>query len=184
MDMKKLAPWNWFKDEEEAHSYTPATQTEKVHPTQWAGPAASLHKDMDLLFSRLMEGYGMRPKAMDYFFGQAAPETLLRPKVDINASDQEYTISVEVPGIKQDDITLEIKDNCLTIAGEKRQEAEDKSKGYYRMERSYGTFQRRLTLPEDADYDNIDAHFTDGILTIRLPRKEVSADKTRQIPVK
>ena len=184
MDMKKLAPWNWFKDEEENHPYTPTTQNGEGHRTHMTRPGTSLQNEMDLLFSRLMEGHGMRPKAMDYFFGQAAHETLLRPKVDINASDQEYTISVEIPGIKQDDIKLEIKDNCLTIAGEKRQEAEDKSKGYYRMERSYGTFQRRLSLPEDADNEDIDARFSDGILTIRLPRKENSTAATRQIPVK
>ena len=184
MDMKKLAPWNWFKDEEETHPHTPVKQTENVYPTRWPDPAASLHKEMDILFSRLMDGYGMRSKAMDHFFGPTAQETLLRPKVDINASDQEYTISVEVPGIKQDDIKLEIRDNCLTIAGEKRQEAEDKKKGYYRMERSYGTFQRRLSLPEDADNAGIDARFSDGILTIRLPRKEGAIDTTRQIPIK
>lgn len=184
MDMKKLAPWNWFKDEEESHSYAPATRTEKVHPTRLADPAALLHKDMDTLFSRLMEGYGMHPKAMDYFFGPTTQETLLRPKVDINADEHEYSITVEIPGISQKDIKLEIEDNSLTIAGEKRQEAEDKSKGYYRMERSYGTFQRRLSLPEDADQGKIDASFTDGILTIRLPRKEVSTDKTKQIQIK
>ena len=68
-------------------------------------------------------------------------------------TDKEYSITVEVPGVSEKDVKIEIVDNTMTIKGEKKQEKEEKEKDYYRVERSHGSFQRLLSLPEDANQD-------------------------------
>ena len=82
------------------------------------------------------------------------------------------------------DISLEIVNDTLTIRGEKKQEKEEKKKDFYRMERSYGTFQRVLTLPEDADQDGVKATFKKGVLTVTLARKVLAKTEAKQIEVK
>ncbi len=81
------------------------------------------------------------------------------------------------------DIRVDITSDTLTIRGEKKQEKEEKDRHYYRLERSYGNFQRILTLPEDVDRENISASFKNGILQVHIPRKSVSEAKTRQIEI-
>ena len=110
-------------------------------------------------------------------------EGLLKPTLDIGADDKEYSISIEVPGVEQKDIKLEVANNTLTVSGEKKQEHEEKDKNYYRMERSYGSFQRVLSLPEDANQDNVAATFKNGVLTVTMPRKSLPASNLKQIPI-
>lgn len=82
------------------------------------------------------------------------------------------------------DVRLEVANDTLTIRGEKKQETEEKKKDFYRMERSYGAFQRVLSLPEDADQDNIRATFKKGVLTVTMPRKALPESAVEQIEVK
>ncbi|MCI5137300.1 MAG: Hsp20/alpha crystallin family protein, partial [Candidatus Electrothrix sp. AR1] len=84
---------------------------------------------------------------------------MLKPMTDLAASDKEYTVTVEVPGAEKDDIKIEVVNNVMTIRGEKKQKKEEKEKDYYRQERFYGSFQRVLSLPEDADQETIKATF-------------------------
>lgn len=102
----------------------------------------------------------------------------------IAADDKAYTIGVEVPGVEEKDLKLELSGDTLTISGEKRHEAEEKEKNYYRMERSYGSFQRVLTLPEDADRDGVSATFKNGVLTIEIPRLAAATADVKRIEVK
>lgn len=95
-----------------------------------------------------------------------------------------HSITVEVPGVDEKDVKVEVADNTMIIKGEKKQEKEEKDKNYYRVERSYGSFQRVLSLPEDASQDDIKATFKNGILTIKMPRKSLPKSKVRQIEVK
>jgi HSP20 family protein len=178
MDFKKLAPWNWFKDEEnERNSQTAVSCRTQNQPTaQLPGSVNLLHNDMNELFNRFLQGYGIIPQNM-------MGTELLKPTVDINASDKEYSISVEVPGIEEDDIKLEINGNTLCIRGEKRQVKEDRDKNYYRMERSYGAFQRLLSLPEDADQDKVVANFKNGVLTITMARRSLPDSGVKQIQI-
>ncbi|WP_222937654.1 Hsp20/alpha crystallin family protein [Spartinivicinus ruber] len=109
---------------------------------------------------------------------------MFKPSVDISAKDIEYLISVEVPGVEEKDIKLEIKDHTLVISGEKKQEKEDKEEHHYRVERSYGCFQRVLAIPEDASTEEINASFKNGVLSITLPRRELPNRKAKQIEIK
>ena len=110
---------------------------------------------------------------------------VLKPRLDLSATDKEYTISVEIPGVSEKDVNLELVHDTLIIRGEKNQKKEEKKKNFYRLERSYGAFQRTLSLPEDADSNNIKADFKNGVLNITIPRMEItSGTKSKQIDIK
>ncbi len=118
------------------------------------------------------------------FFLRVVAPALLKPRADLSATDTEYQLTVEIPGINERDVSLDISGNTLTIRGEKRQEKEEKAKDYYRIERSYGSFQRVLSLPEDVDQDTIKATFKNGVLTVTMPRKAVTGGaEVKQIEI-
>jgi HSP20 family protein len=91
--------------------------------------------------------------------------------MDVSESKEGYTVTVEVPGAKREDITVESQDNVVTIRGEKRDEREEKDEHRHYLERRYGTFSRSFRLPADAS-DNIRAVFRDGVLTVEVPKQE------------
>jgi HSP20 family protein len=94
------------------------------------------------------------------------------PAIDIAEKDNEFVVKAEVPGCKADDIDISVHGNMLTISGEKKQEEEKKEKGYYHMERSYGSFRRDLNLASEVDPAKIEATYKDGVLTITVPKSE------------
>lgn len=103
------------------------------------------------------------------------------PSADITETDDSYEIRTELPGVSKDDVQISVKDNLLTIKGEKRQENMDDSKNYKHIERRYGTFERNFTLPPKVDVDNINAKFNDGVLTLSIPKPEEV--KPKEIPI-
>ena len=107
------------------------------------------------------------------------PET---PAVDIAEQENEYEVKVELPGVSKEDVKISLESNILTIKGEKKEEKEEKKTNLHRVERSYGMFQRSFTLPTTVKSDKIDATFSDGVLTITLPKVEEA--KPKQIEVK
>jgi HSP20 family protein len=104
------------------------------------------------------------------------------PALDIAEKDNEFVVKAEIPGCKADDIDISVHGHTLTISGEKKQEKEEKEKGYYHVERSYGSFRRDLNLATDVDPDKIEATCKDGVLSIKLPKTEKS--KAMKIKVK
>lgn len=92
------------------------------------------------------------------------------PAVNLSETDTELRVTAELPGLDEKDIELTLNRDSLVIRGEKKQETEDKGKGYYRMERSYGTFHRAVPLPQEIDAENVNASFNKGVLTITLPK--------------
>jgi len=135
------------------------------------------------LFEQTFNGFGITPYGFNLPRFSKLADGLIKPTLDLGASDKEYTITVEVPGVSEKDIQLEIVNDILTIRGEKKQEEEEKKKDYYRLERSYGTFQRVLSLPEDVDQNGVKATFKKGVLTITLPRKTLPESEVRKITV-
>jgi HSP20 family protein len=93
-----------------------------------------------------------------------------RPTVDIYDSNGETVIQAELPGVKKEDISVDVKDNVLTITGQRSKEEEIKEENYYRQERRFGSFQRAFTLPGEVDPENVKAEFKDGILKVRIPK--------------
>lgn len=103
------------------------------------------------------------------------------PKVDILDNDSEIKIIAELPGVEENDIDIQIGNNVLSIRGEKKAEQEEKNKRYYRIERSYGSFQRNITLPTGVQEDKVEAHFKKGVLTISIPKSAEAM--TKRVPI-
>jgi HSP20 family protein len=100
-----------------------------------------------------------------------------KPTVDIYESNGETVIQAELPGVKKEDISVDVKDNRLTIKGQRSQDEEVKEDNYYRRERLFGSFQRAFTLPGDVEPDDVKAEFKDGVLKVRLPKPKESQTK-------
>lgn len=103
---------------------------------------------------------------------------------DIRENRQAVQDYPEVPGVEEKDIQITLDNDVLMVRGEKRREQEKKEGGFHRVERSYGSFQRALNLPDDANRDSIKASFKNGVLTVTIDKREVSAPKQgRSIPI-
>jgi HSP20 family protein len=94
------------------------------------------------------------------------------PAMDLVEADDHFVLKVDLPGLAEDDVTIEVQDNALTISGSREAEHERKEKGWYRLERSYGSFSRSLTLPDGVDADKVEANFDRGVLEVRVPKPE------------
>lgn len=182
MELKNLAPWNWFSKEEEQERSVPVKKR--------AGDRGSATQEM-VPFPQSFEGlfnnfFGNALKELTAAYGNNTPlgaYGLLKPHVDLRAEDKKYILTVEIPGVTEKDVTINVTDNAMTITGEKNQETETKEENYYRMERSYGSFQRVLTLPDDINQDNIQANFKNGVLTVTMPRQQVVTPKGKPIEI-
>lgn len=106
------------------------------------------------------------------------------PSSDAAATGDAYEVNVELPGVSEDDIDITVRENMLTVHGEKKTEREEKGKTYFFSERTYGAFQRSFRLPENSDTDKITADFKDGVLTIRIPKAGPAPETTRRIKIK
>jgi HSP20 family protein len=130
-----------------------------------------LHHQMNRLFDDLFD----RDRTGRVPFSGSS----LAPALDLHADDKQIEITAELPGVKEQDIDLTIEDGVLTLTGEKKSEREEPS-GY--SERSYGRFERRITLPPDADDEHCTAAFRDGVLHVTFPRTQTKS-RGRRIPL-
>ncbi len=132
---------------------------------------ADMVDDMGQLFKDFFE----YPKWNDDFF---------RPVLDIEEDDENIIVKTEVPGLKKEDIKVSVRGNLLTISGEKKREKETNNKTYHRIERTYGKFQRAITLPSDIEPNKVKANYKDGVLTITLTKPEILKPKEIEVEVK
>lgn len=116
-------------------------------------------------------------------FERTEMKTSVSPKLDIAELKDKYEIKAELPGIDEKDINLSVEDGLLTISGEKKAETEEKEKGYYLKECSYGTFSRSVRLPENIADDKISAQFKKGVLVIDMPKTQQIQSKARKIAI-
>ncbi len=129
-------------------------------------------------------------RMFDSFFRSDLPDgdgfvqSAWAPAVDIAERTNDYVVKVELPGINKDDVKISLQNDILTIRGEKKQEMETKDADYRRVERSYGTFERSFTLPSSVTTNGIDAAYSNGILTITLPKAEEAKPKQIEVQVK
>lgn len=106
------------------------------------------------------------------------------PTVDIAEEDKAYVVTAELPEIKKEDIKVSIENGCLTISGERKKEEEKKGFRYHRIERSYGSFMRSFSLPDDADPSKVTADMKDGVLHVRIEKRVGAMPKSIPIQVK
>jgi HSP20 family protein len=103
------------------------------------------------------------------------------PAMDLVEADDHFLLKADLPGLGEEDVSIEIRDNALTISGERKAEYEKRERGWYRVERATGRFSRSLTLPDGVDPDAVNAHFDRGVLEVWIPKPE--ARKPRRIAI-
>jgi HSP20 family protein len=116
------------------------------------------------------------------FFGPRNRQADFAPAVDVHEDAESLVLRAELPGVKREDIDIQVDANVLTLKGERKIEQEEEGRRYHRVERSYGTFVRQFQLPTNVDATKIDAELADGILTLRILKK--AEQKARKIEVK
>jgi HSP20 family protein len=105
------------------------------------------------------------------------------PKVDVTETDKEVKICAEIPGVEAKDVDVSVEENTLAIKGEKKYEREENEKGQYRMERSYGSFERSIPLPVAVDETKAKAEFKNGVLRLTLPKRPGAESRRKKILV-
>jgi len=148
---------------EDTLRFSPATKEAEMALVRRdpASDVDSLQSD----FNRFFEGFFGRP---------VAGARRWSPAMDLSETPDALVLRADLPGLDPDDVSIEIKDNVLTVSGERRSEQEEKQEGYHRIERSYGSFSRSLTLPRGVDAEAVEAEFDKGVLEVRIPKPSES----------
>ena len=125
----------------------------------------TIQNEMNRLFNTFFDSTG----------GQGGSPVASRrwlPAMDLVESGDEFVLRTDLPGLSEEDVSIEVEDNVLTISGERKSEHEEREDGYYRLERASGGFSRSLTLPEGVDPEKVEAGFDRGVLEVRIPKPE------------
>jgi HSP20 family protein len=104
--------------------------------------------------------------------GSSAGARSWMPAMDLVEKDDHFVLRADLPGVAREAVNIEVQDDVLTISGERKAEREDRSGGYHRIERAWGTFSRSLTLPDGVDPDAVKASFANGVLEVTVPKPE------------
>ena len=115
-----------------------------------------------------------------------APRSAARfaPAVDVAETDDAYMVTAEIPGAKPEDVTVELHEGVLTLRGEKRSERDERKEHVRYVERTFGSFSRSFALPQNANPEKVDASFKEGVLTLRVPKREEAKPRTIHIQTK
>lgn len=154
----------------------------------WTAPFEGLRREIDRLFDDFRP-FDFHLPSTRSLLGRDLPALRsvawpVAPAMDLVEKANGFEITAELPGIDEKNVDIKLANNVLTIKGEKQEEKEEKEKDYYLSERRYGSFQRSFQVPEGVDADKIDASFTKGILTIKLPKTAEAQKAEKKINVK
>lgn len=178
MNWNKLLPWNWFKNEEKEEKRIEVLKPDKelalmrVDPFDLFTSIVSLQKEIDDFMNNIGD------------INWPSRYGILKPTLDLVAYDDRYEVSIEIPGVEASGLKVEVRDRCLHVSGEKKQESRFEEGNYYKLECCYGKFKRVLNLPYDVDEDKIEASYKNGILKIVMPKKEEYKGKAKIIEVR
>jgi len=169
MKASNLKPWNWFKDEDGERGGHFPVPSRKDTQDLWQ----NMQSQMDDMFEAIQKN--MPPWSKSF----------MRPNIDIRETEKSYEITAEIPGVDEDNVTLEMTDHSLILKGEKKSEhrEEDEDGEFHRIERSYGSFKRTLNLPQDVKPGSAEASFDKGVLTVKLDRIPAPENR-RKIEIK
>ena len=169
--MSRWTPWNWLRHEQSSSNQSlPIGRSFPSHLSQ--------RLDAANLFDDFFKGLDL-----PVYFG--GTDGWFRPSMDIREKDNQYMIEMEIPGVSKNDIEIRLDNDVLTIKGEKKSEAVSDSEQDSRhcKERIYGSFQRSLSLPADANSETLTANFSDGVLTVSIEKSEAKTPDSRHIEV-
>ena len=164
-----------------------AKDPEKTGASREAGPRYSdpfgmFRAEMDRLFDTFI---GSGPPTFPSLFSSGiGRSSMLAPRIDVKETDKEIIIAAELPGTNEKDISLTLQNGVLTIQGENKVEYDEEKENYRVMERSYGSFQRSLRLPDTVDEDKVEARFENGVLKVSLPKHAEAVGTQRRIEIK
>lgn len=145
-------------------------------------PTALPFADMDRLFNRMMRSWPTNwPFAWPEFAAGPMRFADHLPKVEVKENGKAYTVTMELPGLDENDINVEVEDRVLSISGEKKVEHADEKTHF--SERSYGSFTRSFTLPEDADANAVKAQFAKGVLSLEIGKSAAPAANVKKVPI-
>ncbi|MFQ5598133.1 MAG: Hsp20/alpha crystallin family protein [Nitrospiria bacterium] len=167
MYVRELTPWVWGSRNKQRNRST-------VAPVFSFG-----NSRVEALLDELAEDFDRSP----FGFG-GRKNAAFHPQLNLLENDTAYEVSVELPGLDTKDIDLTVENDVLSIRGEKKNESNGKEGNVYRMERTYGTFQRAILFPSPIDEEKVEAKFEKGILNIKLPKTQEAQKKIRRIDVK
>lgn len=154
-----------------------------ILPVTWRGkqhlwdPTREMHR-LQHQIDQMFEDFFNISSPSEQFFRESLQKQGFTPFCDTDETDSHYLLSFDLPGVKKNDVKIELTDNQLSIAGERKGESKRKESS----ERFYGSFYRSFTLPSNVDPDKIEASFEDGVLQISIPKTQISPGK--QIPIK
>ena len=138
-------------------------------------------REVDDVFDRFFaDAFRRWPRAS--VEGRAAADWA--PAADVTETEGEYLIKAELPEVRKEDVSLSVQDGVLTLTGERKQDKREDNEKVHRVERFYGSFARRFSLPEDADEQSIKAEGKDGVILIHIPKHKVVQPQARQIEVR
>ena len=141
-------------------------------------PGRSVMTSMRQEIDKLFDDFAHRTPAS--WFGAEA----VLPTVDVAESDDALEVTVELPGVEEKDIDIDVTGDILTIRGEKKQEEEEKNKHYHRVERRYGSFRRSMRIPFQIDADQVSAVYDKGVLRVTLAKPDEVKERSHKIEVK
>ena len=137
-------------------------------------------------FRDLRKGFDYLNSVMEELEGQNLEDSMSAfvPTINSREADDAYYVEVDLPGVKKEDILVDVKDNILSISGERKIKKEDKEDSYYKVESKYGKFIRNFTLPKDVDVQKIEASNKNGVLEIKIPKQVLVEKKPKKIEIK
>ncbi|HEU4996535.1 MAG TPA: Hsp20/alpha crystallin family protein [Gemmatimonadaceae bacterium] len=143
------------------------------------GNTQALMRHMAEDFDQLWQAFG---------FGNLGNLPTLRnvwtPQIEVQRKDGQIIVKADLPGINPDDVNVELDDGVLTVSGERKEEHEEKEEGYFRSERSYGSFYRAIPLPEGVDENRIEAKFDNGVLEVKVPEPRQEQKRPKRVDVR
>lgn len=139
--------------------------------TRYSPTFRSLRREIDRLFDDLLNPSEENETRM----------SMWSPHTDISETDDRYVLRMDMPGLSRSDLNIELRNDTLTVSGERKNEHEESRENFHRVERSYGRFFRSFTLPNAGDTEKVKAQMKDGVLTIEIPKREES--KPRRIEI-
>jgi HSP20 family protein len=167
MTLRYLTPFRWGRRN------LPMTREPEAHPLD------VFQREMNRLFDDFFKGSGLKPWSEEVeAFGAFSPQ------VNMTEDEKSIQVSAELPGLDEKDVEISLSKDSLTIKGEKKEESEQKDKGLYYMERSFGSFTRVLPIPKDVNTEKAEASFKKGVLTITLPKLEKEKQSQKKIKIR
>lgn len=164
------------KAEKKDAPQTPVARTSRSSHWLWgADPFNRMRSEMDELFSHYLAPFARSEGAMAFAFPA---------RLDMSETDKALTVKFDLPGMEEKDIEVTLEEGALVVSGQREQSSEEKKENFHRMERAFGSFRRVVPLPCEVEGGKIEAHLSQGVLTITLPKTAQAAPKAKKIEIK